>query len=558
MTQNGIQRTAYDWPMLLFVVSAAVGLGIAYDRMAAGLKFGLIVGGAALAYWFAHAPERVRLSRWGEVSPVQTVLRVLPTLLAIFFLLTNDWGRWDAKLGWLDPLRRWFAAWQPALPAIRLNPNVAGGIIAAFLPMQAAALQEGSRGQRGIWLRSLLLGLSGMGLLMSASRGAWLALAAAAGGRASWELSGWIAGRWAADGEKRAPIAIWASLLIVSVTFIALVLALTPWGARLLALQDERVEIWRNSRELLGDYPFTGLGLGGFPMAYSTYVLLVHVEYLPHAHNLFLNVWLEQGALGLIALLWLLRTASWPAIPASRWRPAALTTLAIILLHGLVDDALYGYGGWGILLLFVPFGMLSRSDAGSAARPAWEPRPTRPESRVALMGGGMAALLVVAVTLIPAVRAAFQANLGALAQTQAELSVYRWPQWPIQDSLRRSPDVNLTRAIAHYRAALAMDPTNATANRRLGQIELARGDYDASCRHLQAAYAAAENQRAVRQLWGECLALFGDIRSAAALWQTVDMSQQQLELRQSWYWYLGEQERAARIAAAEQVLFGRS
>ncbi len=553
-----MRRTAYDGPMLLFVASAAMGLGIAYDRTAAWLKFGLIVGGTVVGYWFAHAPERMRLGRWGEVSPVRVMFGLLPALVAIFFLLTNDWGRWDAKLGWLEPLRRWFAAWQPPLPGIRLNPNVAGGIIAAFLPMQAATLQAGSRGRRSVWPGSLLLGLSGMGLLMSASRGAWLALAAAAGGWASWELSRWLTGRWTTGEGKRPPIAIWASFLVIGVAFITLVLALTPWGAQFMALQGERPAIWRNSRDLLGDYLFTGLGLGGFPMAYSSYVLLVHVRYITHAHNLFLDVWLEQGTLGIIALLWLLGTAFWAAMPTSRWRPAALASLAVILLHGLADDAFYGYGGWGILLLFVPFGVLARPDTGFAAKPAKEPKAVRPESRIILTRGGMAALLVVAMMLIPPVRATFQANLGALAQTQAELSVYRWPQWPIQDSLRRSPDVNLTRAIAYYRAALDIDPANVTANRRLGQIELARGNYEASCRHLQAAYAAAENQRAVRQLWGECLALAGDIRSAATLWQTVDVSQQQLELRQWWYWYLGEQERAARIAAAEQVLFGRS
>jgi hypothetical protein len=533
-------------------------LVIAYDRPVAGLRFGLIVGGATLGYWFARAPERVRLRPWGDVSPVRVMLSVLPTLVAIFFLLTNDWGRWDAKLGWLDPLRRWFAAWQPALPGIRLNPNVAGGIIAAFLPLQAAAWQEGSRSRRSIWLGSLLLGLSGMGLLMSASRGAWLALAAALSGWALWELSGWIARRRTTAERGRIQTAIWAGSLVTGIVFIALVLALTPWGTRLLAWPGERPAIWRNSRDLLGDYLFTGLGLGGFPMAYSSYVLLVHVGYIAHAHNLFLDVWLEQGVPGIIALLWLLGTAFWSVMPASRWRPAALAALAVILLHGLVDDAFYGYGGWGVLLLFVPFGVLARVREAKTATSVGGPAAERTNVRTNLVRGSLVALLLGATFLVPQMQSVFLANLGALAQTQAELSVYRWPQWPIQDSLRRSSDVNLTRAIAYYRAALAIDPANATANRRLGQIELARGDYDASCRHLQAAYAAAENQRAVRQLWGECLALSGDIQAAATLWQTVDMSQQQLELRQWWYWYLGEQERAARIAAAERVLFGRS
>ncbi|MCC7354261.1 MAG: hypothetical protein IT330_10930, partial [Anaerolineae bacterium] len=226
--RTGVRRTAYDWPMLLFVVSAAVGLGIAYDAKAAWPKFGLIMGGVALAYWFAHAPERVRLGRWGEVSPVRAVLSTLPALVAVFFLLTNDWARWQGKLGWLEPVMRWLAAWRLALPGIRLNPNVVGGIIAAFLPLQAAALQGGSRDQRDIWLRSLLLGLSGVGLLLSASRGAWLALAAAAGGWALWELAGWIARRQTGDEGRRIQTAIWAGLLVVGITLIAFALVLTP------------------------------------------------------------------------------------------------------------------------------------------------------------------------------------------------------------------------------------------------------------------------------------------------------------------------------------------
>ena len=99
----------------------------------------------------------------------------------------------------------------------------------------------------------------------------------------------------------------------------------------------------------------------------------------------------------------------------------------------------------------------------------------------------MAALLVL--LLLPTTRAAFQANLGALLQTRAELLPYRWPDWPIQDALRRAPEINLSPAIARYTSALALDPANVTANRRLGQIALSRGDYGTARTYLEAAYA---------------------------------------------------------------------
>jgi predicted Zn-dependent protease len=116
------------------------------------------------------------------------------------------------------------------------------------------------------------------------------------------------------------------------------------------------------------------------------------------------------------------------------------------------------------------------------------------------------------------VKSMVQANLGALLQTRAELSAYRWPAYPLQDALRRQapvslPAVDLAPAIARYRAALALDLTNAAANRRLGQIELSQGDYVAAQAHLEAAYRTAPGQQATRQLLGESYAIAG--RTAA-------------------------------------------
>jgi tetratricopeptide (TPR) repeat protein len=140
--------------------------------------------------------------------------------------------------------------------------------------------------------------------------------------------------------------------------------------------------------------------------------------------------------------------------------------------------------------------------------------------------------------------------LGALAQTRAELSRYQWPEWPIQDALRRSPEVNLEPAIAHFEAALVLDPHNVAANRRLGQIELSREQYGAAKDHLEKALAVAPWQRATRQLLGESYAINGQPELAAELWRTVDLAQGQLAARLWWYQHIGEAERARRLAGA--------
>jgi predicted Zn-dependent protease len=181
------------------------------------------------------------------------------------------------------------------------------------------------------------------------------------------------------------------------------------------------------------------------------------------------------------------------------------------------------------------------------ARAAWAPRR--------LVWGALAVGVVLALGLLPSVRAAFQANLGAVAQSRAELAAYHWPEVPIQDALRREGRVDLGPALRRYAAALALDPGNVTANRRLGQIELAQGQYAAAREHLAAAYAADPGQRVTRLLLGESQAVEGAVVPAAALWATVAPAPGHFAGRVWWYGFLGEtqaqhgvEEAAARAA----------
>jgi tetratricopeptide (TPR) repeat protein len=317
-------------------------------------------------------------------------------------------------------------------------------------------------------------------------------------------------------------------------------LVLTPWGERLLAIRSDRLYVWRNSLDLASDYAFTGLGLDNFTMPYSSYALLVHVPHTIHAHNLFLDVWLNQGLLGLLALCGLLAQAVWPQATWG-WRAAGLAALAVLLLHGLLDDAFYGYGGRAIPFLLVPFAALGRPEATVRATPA-------------LGVWGAAACVIAFALLTPQARASVEANRGALAQTRAELTLYSDATWSVQDALRRSPQLDLAPAISRYQAALALDPANATANQRLGQIELSRGQYETACQHVQTALDAAPHRRATRQMAGECLALAGDTAHATTLWQTIGLNEGQLEIRHGWHDYLGEKELAAKIGQAAQGL----
>jgi putative inorganic carbon (hco3(-)) transporter len=79
----------------------------------------------------------------------------------------------------------------------------------------------------------------------------------------------------------------------------------------------ERIAHWQAALAMIRAHPWLGVGLGGYETAYATYRNLVWVNALGHAHNMYLNVFAETGALGLSAyVLW------WGATLVATWRQA--------------------------------------------------------------------------------------------------------------------------------------------------------------------------------------------------------------------------------------------
>jgi tetratricopeptide (TPR) repeat protein len=142
-------------------------------------------------------------------------------------------------------------------------------------------------------------------------------------------------------------------------------------------------------------------------------------------------------------------------------------------------------------------------------------------------------------------------NLGAVHQSQSELSVYSWPEWPVQDAVRQA--VDLSQPIAEFERALVLDPRNPTANRRLGQIELSLGEYEDALTHLEAAYAVEPGSETTRQLLGEAMTVNGRVDEGQSLWTGVQTEQGQLDLRLFWYQHIGDAKRAAWVQKASDL-----
>jgi hypothetical protein len=571
--------TRFALPFTFFLATAAVGVWAAYDREPAWAKFWVIVGGVFLFYAFANgymmtkeAAEMGRRHGW--------LLALLGGVVALYFVATNDWAQ-PGKMAAVTSLGRAITSVLPAVPGHRLHPNVAGGILAMLVPFSAATFVGENRRAAGrgrvVFLGGALVltGLILFGLFMSASRGAWLAVVGAAVVAACWQAAGWFTSRqpgWRPYLFAVVLILVAAPPLVIFSGNVMEGDSLSPLtttaGPSPQAVADSlnRLDLMRDSLILVFDYPFLGAGLDNFGLLHSSYAYFMHVAFIVHSHNLFLNMVIEQGVIALAALFWLwiivgvaflrLENAEDKLVRQAEQVPtqgdrepvmfdpqlvtllgAAVLSLVIVAVHGLFDDALYG--SRAVLLMFVPLAF---------AVPVF----LNKGERLALKGKPLMLLIGLAVLAFLGwqrpVRSLLYSNLAAVEQSRLELSAYQWPEVVIQDEVRRQLD--LGPVVAGYEQALALNPGNATANRRLGQIELSLGEYEAALVYLEAAYEATPWDNATRQLWGEALIVNGRVEEGAAIWAMVDRSNDQLELRAFWYDHIGDNQRLAWIRAA--------
>ena len=556
---------------LVFLLTTLMGVWAAYDRLAALERFAWITTGV-LVLFIAPRLSNVDIEVFLAIFGSSCTFVALG--LGLYFLLQSNW----------QPVN--VTAYVPfhnatlllhrldltlLLPKSRQDNLIASCLI-VLIPLGAgAALWTWIYGKR--WFAVVKIGALAFALfvlLLTLSRGALLGLM----------VGGLVAIYYAwRIHQKRIVwyarlIGVALSLLVILGLAVYLAVIIFPGTDARLGISamggsaGSRIQLWRETLPLIQDYWFTGSGLASTTMVYSTYVFLLHVPFLQHAHNLYLQIAVEQGIPGLIAFLGITSAAlgglmlilvkDWVHGAASIFVVATTASCIALLIHGLFDAELYV----SVLafMIFVPFAsaLVIQSRLceewkifNSESSASWH-------SQIIYLLSGLIVLLALAVTFVPGRSGAdFEANLGAVAQSKAELSIFHWPEWPVQDAVRRNGVADLSAAIAYYSYALAVDPNNVTANRRLGQIALSQGDFQAAIRYLAAAYRIAPNQRATRQLLGEAYALTGDANQAVALWNTIDVDQGQLQLREWWYSNVGPTEALDRLNYAIALLAKR-
>ncbi len=350
------------WPLALMLLALLTSAWGAPDWRAAGLE---------LARWLVLALALVLAA---DLAGRGQAVRLVLTVLLVAGALEAVVGARQALAG-AGPEAFAIAGGRTRAFGDFGQPNPFGGYMNMVWPLGLALVAPWLGGRRAGrrptvpgWLRVLGLaagGLAGLGLLLSWSRGAWLAAMVGAAAMALvWlaavlrppvrpvALLALIAGLMlaltglAVGGLARSPAAITARLGSVAETF-------AVWDVADVEVNDanfatvERVAHWQAAAAMWADRPWVGQGPGQYELAYPRFRLARWPEPLGHAHNLYLHLAAETGLLGLAAYLLLLgsfalialRAALAPATPLqAALGLGAVGVLAALAFHSLTDN----------------------------------------------------------------------------------------------------------------------------------------------------------------------------------------------------------------------------
>jgi hypothetical protein len=527
------RRSFIGGALLLLLVSGLIGVWASYDPALSWPLFLTMLGSVSLFFAIINTHVSARRVAGGLV--------VAAALLAFYFVGQYGYFDYSTEVGRLANLGRMTSSLLPPFVFFTPRPNATAAFLESIVLLSLVLAGQARGGERLAW--GTAAALIGYALLISSSRGAWMALAAV--------LAMWT---WLLIPNRTLRLALGGLGLSTAVLAIYALVTMAPTGSQLPVLSsiletaNSRLILYRNSLYLLGDYPFTGLGLGDtFTMLYSRYQLLIPVPFLTYSHNLFLSVGLGLGGLGLIALVWLLagfyafvirveradgEVRYWPLFRAA-WLGATVT-----FIHGLSDAPQFAGSGWSMPMLFAVLGLtvaLGRSALNEDDR-------QETEGDALYRRGGWLALAAVAAILFGLaaifwrpLMGAWYANLGALQQTQAELS-------PNLNSAAR--EAAATQAVNYFARALNLVPAQATANQRLGLMALNRENFETATVYLEQAYQQEPKNQATLKALGYAYLWTGQPDSALKLLQQIDDQSELVEELDTWSWWWSTQNRA--------------
>jgi O-antigen ligase len=153
----------------------------------------------------------------------------------------------------------------------------------------------------------------------------------------------WLRWRWAV------PITV-LILAAFALPTKELIVRFTDLSATSAFTKDERFEIWRDTRQLISAYRWTGCGLGTYEQCLYRYKTTTPINTVNFAHNDYLQVLAELGVIGGAAIASLVGWILWNLVSVILYRKEGrnwelavglLVAMLVFSLHSLVDFNLY-------------------------------------------------------------------------------------------------------------------------------------------------------------------------------------------------------------------------
>ncbi len=237
-------------------------------------------------------------------------------------------------LSWIDPAQRDLIKFRSS--GFFADPNVYGAWLAALLPLVLAGWfsTPPNPATAVLWPAAFLAG--GVGLLVSFSRGAWLAASAGLGlvvilRKPSWSMN------------LRRKVLLAVSLVIIVVFLVG------PFKYRFFSMAKpndmtiaQRALLTKGMWDMAGQTPWSGFGLHTFSQVYPQF-RRVGGDYPMYAHNEFLQTFLEGGIIslaGLVGMIAVLLSLLWRLSRREAGHVSWITsacggTFAALLIHNL-------------------------------------------------------------------------------------------------------------------------------------------------------------------------------------------------------------------------------
>jgi O-antigen ligase len=557
------ERTPLVIPIALFLITAVIGVWAAYDQQAAINKLWVILGAFAVFASLVSQPK-------ANLGVVASLVGLLGVIIAIIFLLTNDWQSQSSDLDLIKRAGDWIMAIRPPVDQVFLTPNFAGGLLAILVPIPFA-ISIHFWHKKDVIKSILAVGMVIVilwGLFLTSSRGAWIALL---GGAAMWML--WRFSLYLAAKTNKPPLIIFGLLLLITILPLIWIISILPGG--IVAITERipglptggsRYDLAVNTSKLIGDYPFTGGGLRSFPGQYSQYILVIPHFLFAYSHNFYLDVTFEQGIVGGLAIFGVIIGAAWMLMAnvrpfskisiTSLLSGAVITSTFVLLLHGLVDDALYGDLGSPLLLLIPGFAVLMIKENQQIFEEDQEQASSKPGNNI----GGLVAKVRIPVILFfillfgiiifrKPIIASWYANMGAVDMAKWDLAEWPQNQWDANPEVGR-----LESAQQQFVKAVSLDPNQRTAWHRSGLIAVQAREFDAAQDELTRAFQIDPEHRGIRKSLGYVLAWNGEFAQAALLLEGIGEARDEMEVY-TWWWQDNQQpELADRASNLAQIL----